>query len=226
MNKLLCKMLGVTALLMTSLVPMSHAGIVTVDFNDPSLAGLYFPGDIFTQNYFNMTPDFDFGIVDTAQALGNLAPSGNSTPFYFNSNDGGLILEQVENRNFALLGFDAAFVPLSPPSTQTTVIVAVGTHPDNSTSGVAWLFGAAVNGIYPFATYNNPVDFTSLTNLKSLEFFSCSLANNQLCTQATNNNGQFAVDNIRLSFVPEPASVALVLFGMLALGWSRQRKAG
>jgi hypothetical protein len=226
MTKLMRNFLGTAALLAaTMLLPAAHAEVVrTITFDDPNLVNLYFPGDTFHDSGFAMTPDFDFGTVDVAAALGPVAPIGNSTQFYFNANDGGLIVAQEDGKPFDLLGFSAAFIPLVPPSLQTTVIVALGIDMNNNVFGVAWLFAPPVNGAYPFALYSDPADFAAFTNLQSVEFFACSLVGGQVCTSPTNNNGQFAIDNIRVSFVPEPSSVALLMLALVALGFTLRRK--
>jgi hypothetical protein len=229
MKALMRKLFGATALLAAiALPPVANATLtpVTIDFNDPGLTNLYFPGDSFTQSGFRMTVDYDFGTVDTAAALGPLAPSGNATPFYFQSNDGGLIVERAVNNVFSLTGFSAAFVPLSPASSLTTVIVAVALDSNhNFLSGVAWTFAPAVNNVYPFATYSNPADFASFADVAGVEFFACSLVNQQVCSVATQNDGQFAIDNIQVS-VPEPGSIALVMLAMLGLGVTMRRRVG
>ena len=197
---------------------------VTVDFDDPALVNLYFPGDSFTQSGMRMTTDFDFGTVDTAAALGTLAPSGNATQFYFNGNDGALFLEQEQGLSFSLTGFSAAFVPQSPASTQPTVIAAVGFDAAGAAvTGLAWLFAPqAASGRYQFGVYDNPLDFADFTGLSSVVFFSCSL--NGPCDDPTNNNGQFAIDDIRVSVVPEPSSVGLTLLALGLLAGSQRRR--
>jgi hypothetical protein len=66
------------------------------------------------------------------------------------------------------------------------------------------------------------VDFVDMA---VVEFFACSFDGANICAQQTNNNGQFALDDVRLG-IPEPESLALAFLGMLALGLSRQRKLG
>ena len=217
MKRLFRRLLETATLLGALCLQGAHAGAVVVDFNDPALTNLYFPGDSFTQSGMVMTQDFDFGTVDSAAALGSVAPSGNATPFYFNSNDGALFMQQEQGLQFSLTGFTAAFVPLSPASTQTTVMAAVGFDASGSAvAAVAWLFAPQQsNGRYPFALYDNPVDFADFVDLSALVFFSCSLSGGNLCDDPTNNNGQFALDDIQVTVVPEPSSVALVV---LALG--------
>lgn len=218
MKRLFRRLLETATVLGALCLHGAHAGalVVTVDFDDPALTGLYFVGDSFTQSGMQMTAAFDFGTVDSAGALGSAAPSGNPTPFYFNSNDGALVLQQEQGLPFSLNGFKAAFVPQSPASSQTTVIAAVGFDANGATlAAVAWLFAPqGANGRYPFALYDDPADFSSFVGLSELWFFSCSLSGP--CNDLTNNNGQFAIDDIQITVdVPEPSSVALTL---LALG--------
>lgn len=223
MTKLMRTFLGTAALLLaTTLLPTAQAAVIT--FDDPSLVNLYFPGDSFTDSGFVMTADFDFGTVDVASALGALAPSGDSTQFYFNSNDGGLIVQQQFGHFFNLSGFSAAFVPLSPPSPLQTAIVAFGVDSSNNVQIAAWLFAPLANGAYPFAIYDDPLDFAVFQNLQFVEFFACSVVAGQVCTVDTHDAGQFAIDDIRVTDLPEPATVALVMLALVALGLSRQRK--
>ena len=225
MTKLMRTFLGTAALLLSvMLLPTAHANVYKITFDNPNLVNLYFPGDSFEDAGFLMTAGGDFGTVDVASALGALAPTGDATQFYFKSNDGFLVVEQAQDKPFSLLGFSAAFVPLSPPSSLTTVMVAVGFDTNfNEVAGVAWLFAPQSNGAYPFALYDDPQDFADFHDLLFVEFFACSLVGNQVCTAPTNDSGQFAIDDIQVSAAPEPATVALVMVALLALGLSRRR---
>jgi hypothetical protein len=226
MKRLVRRLLETVTVLGALCLPGAHAGSVTVniDFDDPALVGLYFAGDSFNQSGMRMTAGFDFGTVDSAAALGNAAPAGNATSFYFNANDGALFVEQEQGLTFDLTGFSAAFVPLIPASTQPTVMAAIGFDAGGSAvAAVAWLFAPQDgNGRYQFARYDDPLDFTDFVNLSSLALFSCSLSGP--CTDPTNNNGQFAVDDIQVSLVPEPSSVALTLFALGLLVRSQRRR--
>jgi hypothetical protein len=229
MTKSMRTILGTAMLLVAAaFMPTAQANVYKITFDDPNLVNLYFPGDAFTDSGFMMFTEGDFGTVDVASGLGALAPSGNATQFYFQSNDGFLVLAQQSGQLFDLLGFSAAFVPLSPPSSLGTVMVAVGLDAGfNQLAGVAWQFASQSGGAYPFATYDDPLDFADFHDLTYVEFFACSLVGGQVCTAATNNDGQFAIDDIVVSTaaaVPEPASGALVLIALVALGASRSRK--
>lgn len=223
MNKLIRRLLGTAAVLGATLSPQVHATVTNLDFEGDALTGLYFAGDSFSQKGFKMTADFDFGTVDKAAALGSVAPTGNASQFYFNSNDGGLIIKRDDGGIFDLMGFSAAFVPLSPPSSLTTVIVADAIDADGNEFGVAWLFASSATSNFPFANYSNPLDFAGFKRLRQVEFFACSLVGSSLCTAATRDSGQFALDNVLVTALPEPASLALVMFALLGLTVTARR---
>lgn len=195
-----------------------------LDFESGSLTGLYLPGDSFVQGDYTLTTKYDLGIIDTAISLGAVSPLGNDTQFYFNANSGALDLARTDGTLFNLTSFAAAFVPLDPAPDQTTVIVAVGTKADNSQVTAYWSFASSLTSHYPFATYSNSADFAAFTGLKSVEFHACSIVGTAICTEATMNNGQFAIDNISVSAVPEPTTTLLMTLGLLGLGMAARRR--
>ncbi|MEO5732085.1 MAG: NF038120 family PEP-CTERM protein [Rubrivivax sp.] len=197
-------------------LPAAHAAVV-IDFEPAALTGLYFPGETFTQQGFTLAVGPDFGTIDTAAAIGIGAPTGNSSQFYFNSNDGTLTLSQSGGLAFSLGGFAAAFVPLSPASNQNTVIVATGTTQANTQVSAFWSFAPSATSNFPFMTYGG-AGFAAFTNLVQLQFKACSLVAGVACTVATNNNGQFALDDVVLTVVPEPGTWLMLATGLLGLG--------
>ena len=205
--------------------PAAHADVI--DFEPAALGGVYLPGDSFSQGSFVLTALMDFGVVDTVAALGAVAPSGNAGSFYFASNDGRLNLAAAAAAPFSLDGFSAAFVPLEPASTQATVLVARGTLQDNSLVTAVWQFAPSNTSSFPFTAYAGAA-FDAFSNLKQVEFFACSWVGGVACTMPTMNNGQFAIDDISVTVVPEPQSallMALGLAGMAGLGLRRRRDA-
>jgi hypothetical protein len=201
----------------------AHASTV-IDFEPAALLGLYLPGDSFVQGEYTLSTMTDYGIVDTAAALGGSSPTGNATQFYFNSNDGALSVVRGDSGLFNLEGFAAAFVPLDPASLQTTVIVAKGTKADTSTVTVWWSFASSNTSHFPFSSYAG-AGFGALSSLQKVDFYACSLVGNAVCTVATQNNGQFAIDNIVLSAVPESTPALMLTLGLIGLGLRARRAA-
>lgn len=206
--------------------PLAQAATV-IDFEPAALTGLYLPGDSFVQGDYTFSTLADFGTIDTAAALGGVSPTGNATQFYFNSNDGSLGLARTDGGGFNLEGFSAAFVPLDPASTQTTIIVALGTKLDNSQVGLGWFFLSSLTSHYAFNVYGPSPEFASVTNLKQVVFKACSWDGVTACAQPTLNNGQFAIDDILVSAapVPEAGTTALMTLGLLGLGLAVRRSA-
>lgn len=190
-----------------------------IAFEGAATAGLYLPGESFSEGAFVLTTLNDFGIVDTAAALGAQAPTGNTTQFYFASNDGRLRLTHSAGLAFNLDSLSAAFVPLDPPSTQATQLVAFGTRANGTISTGVFHYASSNGSSFPFLTYSLGV----MTDLVSVEFRSCATLS---CSVPTLNNGQFAIDNISVSVVPEPGAALLMALGLagVALRTSRARR--
>lgn len=225
MQKLIRLLYASAAIAGAALSPQVQASLVTVDFDAPGLTNLYFAGDSFTQSGFTMTASFDAGTVDTAVGLLPVVLSGNATQFYSGLNDGGLVMQRTDGGLFDLKSFDAAFIPLNPAAPGTTVMVALGTYADNSAGGVAWLFGSASGGAFPFVNYSNPLDFAGFSRLKQVEFFACSFDGVNVCAAPTRNNGQFAIDNITANKIPEPSTTAMLSLCLLGLALFSRRSA-
>ena len=198
----------------------AHADVI--GFEGAASVGLYLPGESFSEGAFVMTALSDFGIVDSAGAFGTQAPTGNATQFYFASNDGRLRLTTASGIGFDLGGFSAAFVALDPPSAQTTVLVARGTLQDDSTVSASFAFGSSATSNFPFVSYSG-ASLSAFSNLRQVDFFACSWVGGAACTVPTANNGQFAIDNISVSVVPEPGAALLLALGLAGLALRARR---
>ena len=227
MKKMIRQLYISAAIAAAALSPQVHAATL-IDFEPTALTGLHFVGDSFTQNGYKMTVGFDAGIVGSAIDLGDAAPSNNTTQYYSQLNEGELILEREDGGLFSLDGFDAAFVPLIPAASGTTVMVAFATFGDGSPqSGLFFVFAGSSSSHFPFANYSNPSDFSVFTGVKQIEFFTCSFDGTNPCLTPVQNNGQFALDNILVTSapIPEPTTIALFSLGLVGLALSRRRSA-
>ncbi len=212
------------AIVAATLSPMA-AHAVIIDFEGDDLGGtLLGPGQSVTTNGFVLTQGFDAGLIDVGIGLGAAAPTNNDTQFYTDTNDGELIFTSLNGLPFSLNGFDAAFVPLigSHTAAQVIGIVAFATAMDGTQFGTIFGLGDTTSTTTgsPFLTFAGAADFGAFTNLKTLEFFTCAVANGQACVTPTQNNGQFALDNVDLAIaapVPEPETTALMALGLMVL---------
>ena len=230
MQKRFRQLFGAAAL--SAFASAAVAQSTIIDFDSPSLTGAYFPGESFTQAGFEFTQGYDPGTVDSASALGAAAPTNNRTQFYFNSNDGDLLLTHLGGRGFSLDGFSAAYVPLigSNAPGQTIGIVALATTLRGNVFGTYFSLGDTTSTTRgsPFLTFSSALDFGRFSGLESVDFFACAIVNGSACTVATRNNAQFALDDIHLTAavapVPEPETVALLALGLSVLALSRRRR--
>ncbi len=227
MHTLTRHLFGSTALAAAALLPQAQAQTTVLDFEGDALANLYFPGDSFEQKGFTMTAGYDFGIVGRNIDLGSIAPAGNASQYYFNSNDGDLVITRTDGGAFSLDGFSAAFVPLlpAPSPAQTIVIVAFALGADGSQFGTYFGLGTSAGTGYPFLSFADAADFGQFKNVVAVDFFGCVLTSSSVCDIASRNNAQFALDNVVVTTpVPEPSTYVLMALGLAGLVALRKRR--
>ena len=166
---------------------------------------------------------------DLADACaGLLCPSNNSSTFLASVNDGLFVVGSDGDALFRFAGFDASFIgaagaPLPPVA---GLIRVQGFRADNtSLSQTFQLAGPSSNGALSFRSYSTNGAFASTLFASVYMFgFSCNAAGS--CTAFSNNQGQFAIDNLNVTAVPEPSTWMLMIGGLIAAtAVARRRKA-
>lgn len=206
----------------------ANVGFITFDNINPDV---FFGGDSFADGSAFMTAlggGFAGAVTDSAGCSGSaiVCPVGNATQFYTGLNDGALMVTLGEE-SLHMTSLDFGFVLPVPVSLSGSVgqLILAGVDADGNYTFLSKEFGLQDNnGDYGFEHWALDSAFTNMA-FKSVTLVACVYDVNGDCQNPSNNQAQFAVDNI--GFLPEPASLALTgvsLFGLLAAGRRRQAR--
>lgn len=217
----------------------AQAAVITFDgLEESPLAplmsmGLLGHGDEFYQAGFLMAPfsnqesaqagDLVGAIVDGSDVANTCAsvacPTNNPTRFYTALNDGVLYLAPTNGQAFTLNGFDASFVGAGGeifPST-TLILRIQGTKLEGGTMTASVNLPGPTNGVFSFQGYATTGAYaTQLFTEAYLFGLACSSTGS--CSAFSSDKGQFALDNINVTAVPEPAQWLLMGLGLAAIG--------
>lgn len=209
-------------------LPATALQASVVDFEAPGLVGVYLPGESFEQGGFRFLQGLDAGVVDVGSALGASAPGNNAGQFYSSLNDGFLQITTLDGSAFRLDGFSAAYLPQTaqadnPPS---IVLVALGTTMEGARYSTYFSLGDTTTGqaSFPFLQFAAPADFTMFGQLRSLQFFTCVAGDGPICRSPAQNQGQFALDNLLITSVPEASPLLMLSTGLALLAWLGRRR--
>lgn len=251
LNKLLCaSVLGALGLMAGA----AHAATVTFDgvqnVVTPQLAAgdtAYNTGDAFTANGFtfrtNNGPGVDAGETGGVGAIFDSAnptnctilecPSGADGLYFAGLNDGALNITNTfitpNVAGFRLAGLHYSFVApvgnLANGSYGQLVLTGTTQAGTTLTSSLDFA-GQDGTGRFSFASAGADDAFGG-TILTSLSINACLFDDSGACSTErsfTQNQAQFALDDLVLNEVPEPASVALMLLGLAGLGSVSRRR--
>lgn len=204
------------------------AGVI-VDFEDstPTIAS----GDTITttQGLRFSSDGFGFSGIDNAGAFvfGN-APTNANGNFLFALNNDGVTVESTSIHRFQLQGFDFSFIAplggIGSPGEAAGILFVVATDGVNAFSNFFEFPAADSDGNFGFSSINeSQLGELSGHYFTRALFFSCIYDGPTSCNDSSLLvPSQFALDNIRAQ-VPEPASLALLLSGLLLTGMARRR---
>lgn len=206
--------------------------------------------DSLDPNTYNGLDTFDFGgyhfeVIDTpaagpsgngfAGAIGNGndpflcaiagCPTGNTSNYYLGVNDGSLKISRGDHRAFSLGSLEYAF--LAPvdnlPGYSYGQLTVTGTTVGGGTVTHSFDFPELVGGYSPFVTASLQSAFGA-TLFSNVTISSC-IFDGAGCVNPSNNQAQFAFDNLTLAPVPEPQTYAMLGLGLAAISLAARRRA-
>ena len=206
--------------------------------------------DTINPNTYNGTETFDAGdyhflVIDTpasgpsgtgfAGAIGYggdpylcaiaACPSGNDTNYYLGVNDGSVNISRGDSKTFSLGTVDYAF--LAPvdnlPGYSYGQLTVTGITTGGGKVSYSFDFPELVGGNSPFLTVNLASKFGN-AQFSSVTIGSCVFTAND-CVNPSDNQAQFAFDNLSVTAVPEPQTYAMLGLGLAAMSLVSRRRA-
>jgi hypothetical protein len=240
------------ALAGTLLLATAHAEPTSIDFESvtnvvtPALAAgdtAYNTDDAFRQAGFTLqvrnnatAAADDYGLVgalvDGADPFGcyiTACPTGNASTWFAGLNDGALDLSRDDHLAFTVDGLQFAFIgPVGGlPNLAFGQLALTGTLAGGGTVTVRNDFpGQGSAGSFRFDQFL--LGGFGANALTRLRIDACLYDANGGCSfdhLTTQNQAQFAIDNVQLSLVPEPAALTMLMVGLAALALTARRRA-
>lgn len=226
-----------------SCAPGAQATVISFEGMEASLTTPYLPllaeGDFFVQSGFYFEPfsnhagaqpgDLVGAIVDGADLANTCfsvaCPTNNATHFFTALNDGVLYLAPDSAPSFTLQGLDASFVGAGGevfPGV-TLLLRIQGTKVGGGTLTTTFQLPGQTAGVFSFQSYATSGAFATQQFTEAYIFgLACNSAGS--CSAFSTDKGQFALDNINVTAVPEPSQWLLMGLGLAALGALARRR--
>ena len=170
------------------------------------------------------------GAIVNGSDLGNTCwsvacPVNNSTNFYTALNDGFLAIGAENGRGFRVGSFNASFVGAGGdifPNT-TMILRMQGNRVGGGTVTQSFNLPGQTNGEFNFGSYAGSGVFAN-TDFSSIFIYGLACNSAGSCSAFSTDKGQFALDNLALTQIPEPGSLALIALGLAGMGLMARRR--
>ncbi len=172
------------------------------------------------------------GVYSGALGCGDTpCPAGNDSRFYVGLNDGSAtVTRNGERADFKLRGLDFGFLAPTPglPDGTWGQLRLTGYELKGGTVNAAMDFGGQnALGEFMFNRWTLDQSFSKAV-LGSLSISACMYDETGACNNSLDmpamNLAQFAIDNLSMTEVPEPAAPALLMLGALGMALSARRR--
>jgi len=234
----LSKLLGTALVAAAAAAAPAHAGVITFDgdYVGPMGGGESWNEAGYSIGLWANVADGGVGtlvgsIIDgdasTCDTSSMSCPANKYGNYYAALNDSYMDIQFSAGAGFMLKSFDASFVGgsanLSSFANPPGLIRVQGFKQDGSyLTQDFWLNGPTTAG-FQLDHFDTTGAFANTMFVEALVFgYACSTAGS--CSAFSTNRGQFAIDNIAMTDVPEPATAAIVGLGLLGLGVARRRR--
>jgi hypothetical protein len=158
----------------------------------------------------------------------NLMCPPNPGHYYQGLNDGVLIVAADQpGAAFRLQAFDASFIGAVPGAAYPALagkLGIYGAYADGSYAYEEYALDGPGPGGFQFQHYLASAGFAAQPFVE-LDLMAWSCDAGGTCVSFTDGQGQFALDNVAVAAIPEPASWTMLGLGVLLLAASRRRQA-